>query len=73
METGTVNFCARILQATPANFLPSLEVKVYDERGKEQRCDEELVLAEILMLKPCLKLFWQGLYSSTDRIIAQGW
>ena len=33
---------------TPANFLPSLEVKVYDERGKEQRCDKELVLAEIL-------------------------
>ena len=23
------------------------------------------------MLKSCLKLFWQGLYSSTDRIIAQ--
>ena len=53
METRTVNFRARILQAMPllvtmpANFLPSLEVKVYDERGKEQHCDKELVLAEI--------------------------
>ena len=53
METGTVNFRARKLQTTPlfattpANFLPSLEVKLYDERGKKQCCATELVLAKI--------------------------